>query len=249
MSEEMPIEVAKNRAAPLLERWDRALDVGKIDEARWYAEVSAVIVPAYLAGDNPRAQSGSDSTVEGWAYRRSLLADALDRDGTFLDVGCASGYLMETLVEWCRERGQRIEPYGLDISPELADLARRRLPHWADRIFTGNAIDWLPPESRGLDMPQGVAQDVPQRFDFVRTGLEYVPPRRQRDLIERLLREIVAPGGRLIVGVYSEEVDATRAGPSEEARVAAWGFRIACRTERPHLRDPRLVYRAFWIDA
>jgi hypothetical protein len=60
-------------------------------------------------------------------------------------VGCASGYLMETLVSWCHERGHTIEPYGLDISPELADLARCRLPHWAERIFTGNAIDWLPP--------------------------------------------------------------------------------------------------------
>jgi hypothetical protein len=32
------------------------------------------------------------------------------------------------------------------------------------------------------------------------------------------------------------------------ARVAAWGFAIAGRVERPHCRDPRLVYRAFWID-
>jgi SAM-dependent methyltransferase len=236
LGEETPIELAKNRAWPLLERWNRALERGEIDEARWYEEIAAVIVPAYLAGDNPRAQSGSDSTVEDWTYKRGLLAGAFDRDGTFLDVGCASGYLMETLAAWCRERGHTIEPYGLDISPELADLARRRLPHWADHIFTGNAIDWLPPEGS------------PPRFDFVRTGLEYVPPRRQRDLVARLLRDVVAPGGRLIIGVYSEERDATRAGPSEEARVASWGFRTAGRTERPHRRNPRLVYRAFWID-
>ena len=144
---------------------------------------------------------------------------------------------METLVAWCRERGHTIEPYGLDISPELADLARRRLPHWADRIFTGNAMDWLPPEGSA------------RRFDFVRTGLEYVPPQRQRDLVERLLQDVVAPGGRLIIGVYSEERDDTRAEPSKEARVAAWGFRIMGRTERLHRSDPRLLYRAFWIDS
>jgi hypothetical protein len=34
-----------------------------------------------------------------------------------------------------------------------------------------------------------------------------------------------------------------------DERVTAWGFTIAGRTARPHLRDPRLSYRAFWIDA
>lgn len=229
---ETPIELAKNRAWPLLERLNEALEAGEIEEAGWYREVAAVIVPAYLAAVDPRAQSGSGGDDAHWTYARGLLADAVDRDGSFLDVGCASGYLMETLAAWCRERGHAIEPYGLDISPELAELARRRLPRWADRIFVGNANDWV----------------APRRFDFVRAGLEYVPPRRQRDLVERLLQDAVAPEGRLIIGVYNEERDETRVGPSEEERVAAWGFRIAGRTERPHPRDARLAYRAFWID-
>jgi SAM-dependent methyltransferase len=228
-----PIELAKNRCWPLLERLNGAFEAGEIDEAGWQREVAAVIVPAYLAGDNPRAQSGSDGSVGDWEHKRGLLADAVDRDGSFLDVGCASGYLMETLAAWCRQRGYAVEPYGLDIAPELADLARRRLPHWAGRIVVGNAIDWAPP----------------RRFDLVRTGLEYVPPPLQPRLVGRLLREVVAPGGRLIIGVYSEERDATRPGASEEERVAGWGFQVAGRTERPHLRDPRIVYRALWIDA
>jgi SAM-dependent methyltransferase len=228
------IELAKNGAWPLLRRLERELQSGALDEAGWYREVAAVIVPAYLAGEDPRAQSGSSGTPEDWAYKRGLLADAVERDGTFLDVGCASGYLMETLEAWCREGGRAIEPYGLDIAPELADLARRRLPRWADRIFTGNALTWTPP----------------RRFDYVRTGLEYVPEARQRDLVARLLRDVVAPGGRLIVGVYSEERDETRPGPSEEARVAGWGLgAVSGRTERPHRRDRRIVYRAFWLDA
>jgi SAM-dependent methyltransferase len=229
---ELPIELSKNRAWPLLERLNTALEAGELDEAGWYREVAAVITPAYLAGDNPRAQSGKSGDDASWTHARGLLAEAVDRDGAFLDIGCASGYLMETLERWCRERGHIIEPYGLDIAPELADLARRRLPQWADRIFVGNAIDWPPP----------------RRFDYVRTGLEYVPPRRQRDLVTRLVEEVVAPGGRLIVGTYSEERDETRAGPSEAERVAAWGFAVAGQTERPHRHDPRLVYRAFWID-
>lgn len=230
---EPPIELAKNRAWPLLDRLNTALEAGEIDEARWYREVAAVITPAYLASDDPRGQSGSSSEDDvQWAHKRDLIADAVDRSGSFLDVGCANGYLMETLARWSRERGHDITPYGLDIAPELAALARQRLPQWAERIFVGNAIDWTPP----------------RRFDFVRTGLEYVPPRRQRDLVGRLIQEVVAPGGRLIVGVYSEERVDLLTGPSGEGRVAAWGFRIAGRAERPHLRDNRLAYRVFWID-
>ncbi len=57
----------------------------------------------------------------------SLVADAIDRDGSLLDVGCANGYLMECLPRWTPFD---VEPYGLEISSDLAELARRRLPHW-----------------------------------------------------------------------------------------------------------------------
>ena len=225
------IQLAKNRAWPLLERLNTALEAGAIDDAQWYEQIAAVIVPAYLAGEDPRAQSGSSGDEEDWTYKRSLIAEAIDREGTFLDVGCASGYLMETLTRWCEERGHTIEPYGLDIAPALADLARRRLPHWARRIFVGNAIDWTPPHP----------------FTYVRTGLEYVPPGRQRALVEHLLGEVVAPGGRLIIGTYSEERAHLRTEAADEDRVAQWGFTIAGRAARPHRQDPRLAYHVFWI--
>jgi SAM-dependent methyltransferase len=149
------------------------------------------------------------------------------RTGTFLDIGCASGYLMECMVAWCAAASIACEPYGLDIAPELAELARRRLPAWADRIFTGNAMDWTPPH----------------RFDVVRTGLEYVPSRRRRDYIARLLDDLVAPGGRLVIGVYSEQREDHAIG----RELASWGLPIAGRTEREHA-DARLAYRAVWID-
>lgn len=42
---------------------------------------------------------------------------------------------------------------GLDFASKLVELARRRLPRWADRIFLDEALTWEPPS----------------RFDFVRT--------------------------------------------------------------------------------
>jgi SAM-dependent methyltransferase len=227
------IKMAKNRAYKLIEETNAALEAGQIDEAGWYQRGMSVITPAYLAGDNPRSQSGHSGDEKHWRHARSLVAEAMDRDGDFLDVGCASGYLMECVQLWAGERGVRIEPYGLDIAPELAELARRRLPRWAGRIWVGNAIDWVPP----------------RRFDFVRTGLEYVPRRRQPDLIRRLLAEAVAPGGRLIIGTHNEEIDQTRTEPSQEETLASWGFRIAGSLRRPHYNDGRLEYGLCWIEA
>jgi len=224
------IEHAKNKAHESLSRNNAAFAAGEIDEADWFL-AGQVSTAAYLAADNPRSQSGHSGDKAHWKHARSLIGDAISRDGSFLDVGCASGHLMECMQQWLREKSVDIEPYGLDIAPELADLARRRLPHWTDRIHVGNALYWHPP----------------LRFDFVRTGLEYVPPSRQRNFIQHLLTHVVTPGGRLIIGSYSEERDDTRPGASVEDDVRSWGFTVAGRTQRTHVHDER-VYRVLWID-
>ena len=50
--------------------------------------------------------------------------------------------LLECLAGWTPHR---IKPYGLELVPALAELARARLPDRADRIFVGNALTWAPP--------------------------------------------------------------------------------------------------------
>jgi SAM-dependent methyltransferase len=185
---------------------------GAIGDEQWFAGMAAIFDAAYPEGDNPRAQSGFGGDEERWESARRPIADAIDGDGTFLDVGCASGYLLECLVRWSPHR---IEPYGLDFAPAVAALARRRLPHWADRIFVGNALTWEPPF----------------RFDFVRTELVYVPEERRRRLVERLLREVVSPGGRLIVCGYGSPRSGVRADPVAE-HVRTYGF------------EPELEFRA-----
>ena len=87
---------------------------------------------------------------------------------------------------------------------------------------------------------------APIRFDFVRTNLEYVPPRRRRDLVERLMQDIVAKDGRLIVGVYG---NADPNGPGLDDIVRGWGFSIAGGVNRPHRIRVNEVQRVFWIDA
>jgi SAM-dependent methyltransferase len=206
---------------------DAMLARGEIDENGWHREVAKVLVPAYLAANDPRAQSGFSSDETRWEEARRPLLQAVERSGTFLDIGCANGYLMECLHRWAEIEGLALEVYGVEISPELADLARRRLPQWQARIWTGNAYDFEPP----------------MRFDFVRTGLEYVAPSRRQELVRRLLTRYLHPGGRLIIGMQTE-IRTER--PIDEA-VSEWGNVIAGRIERPH-SDPRAVRRALWID-
>ena len=93
--------------------------------------MAALVVPAYLSGDNPRAQSGHSGDAARWEQARRLIVDAVERDGTFLDVGCANGYLLECLDIWSRERGLALTLSGLELNPELADAARRRPVHIA----------------------------------------------------------------------------------------------------------------------
>jgi len=156
--------------------------------------MSEIFEAAYSAGGNPRAESGFGGGEARWEAGRRPIADAVDRPGTFLDIGCANGHLLECLVRWSPHP---IEPYGLDLAPGLVALARRRLPQWSERFFVGNAATW----------------DPPRRFDVARTELVYVPGERQRAFVERLLARVVAPGGRLIVCGYGSPRSGLAADP------------------------------------
>jgi hypothetical protein len=224
-----PVEASKERSWREVARIDAALAAGEIDEQGWHQAMAAMVRPRYLAAATPWEQSGY-SRPEGeaaWVAARRFVVDALDRDGTFLDCGCANGYLMECVRRWAAAKGLDVEPYGVEVVPELVDLARRRLPAWADRIWAGNIATWTPP----------------RRFEVVRTGLDYVPDRRRRELVERLLTEFLVPGGRLVVGPFTEEVER----PATQAALAAWGRPVAGRSEAPH-PDPRVVRRVLWLD-
>src|SRR5262245_55917001 len=127
-------------------------------EQDFFAREQALHEARYLAGSNPRQQSGFGRDARDWERFRRPVVAPVDRDGSFFDIGCANGLLMESVVAWAREADHRIEPFGLEISEKLAGLARRRLPQWRDRIHVGNALLWEPQA----------------RFDFVRTELVYV---------------------------------------------------------------------------
>jgi hypothetical protein len=159
-----------------------SLAAGNLTTEMWHDEVEEVLIDAYLSNDDPRAQSGKSGDEDEWRWSRELVLDVFPKQTTFLDVGCANGYLMESVHRWGAERGIAVEPYGVDISWRIASLARRRLPHWADRIYTGNVVDWTPP----------------RRFDVVQSGLDEGGPHNERELIDRILENFLVSGGILV---------------------------------------------------
>ncbi len=154
----------------------------------WDARTRDLLEQAYVeAGDGPRGSGSGQASLGDWRAKRQQLAVPMDRDGTWLDVGCANGFLMATLPSWCAERDVTIEPYGPELLPKVADLARALHPTLAERIWTGSVMQWSPP----------------QLFTYVTTLEDQVPPDRLGDLVGRLLDTFVEAGGRLIVSAYT----------------------------------------------
>jgi hypothetical protein len=196
-------------------------------DEEYYADNVRLLEPAYLRGTTPQEGSGFGGDAARWRARREMIVHGIDRDGTFLDVGCANGLLMESVREWAAERGYQIEPYGVDLAPGLVALARSRLPHWADRIETGNAIDYRPADGR--------------RFTFVHLLLDAVPVARRTDLLHHALDTLVEPGGRLLVSHYQGDggTDLTAA-----EHVRALGFPVAGES---HSRGAERTSTTAWL--
>lgn len=157
----------------------------------YFEAARAAIRDYYLAEpSNPYRQSGRSSGAARWLETRRCIAQAVHRGGDFLDVGCANGLLLESLMQWTGERGIAIRPHGIDFVPELVALAQQRLAPHCGSFAVANAFYWQPE----------------RQFDFVRTNLEYVQPDDWSVFLQRQYRA-VADGGRLIVCHYSNADD------------------------------------------
>jgi 2-polyprenyl-3-methyl-5-hydroxy-6-metoxy-1,4-benzoquinol methylase len=179
------------------ERWE-TLPPGA-DRDEYFEALHDFLAEFYLADPtNPYRQSGRSSGAARWEESRRCIADAIDRDGDFMDIGCANGLLLESLKGWAADRGHRIRPHGIDFIAELIELARRRHPETPrDSFEVANAFYWEPR----------------RRYDWVRTEVVYVPESDRVAHVQRLYDLSVAPGGRLILCEYAE--------PGKPARGAA----------------------------
>jgi hypothetical protein len=195
----------------------------------WDRQTAALLEDEYVArGAGPRGSGSSDPSEGDWRAKRQHLAVPMDRDGTWLDAGCANGHLLATLPAWTAERGVRVEPHGLELLPRVADLAREQHPELAASIWTGSVMTWT----------------APHRFRYVTALDDLVPPDHLATMVGRLLAEFVAPGGRLILSSYTAPTDRPRA-LFDELRAAGHPPNGIIHIDRPG-RHP---LRTAWLDA
>lgn len=184
-------------------------DVAQQELRNWFAELQQILETAYTAASSPWQKSGKNGTFEDWMRLRLPNLSPVNNSGTYLDIGCANGYLLECLLSWAILKGVEIVPFGLDYSAEFVALAQKRLPMYAPHFYVGNVWNWCPP----------------QKFDYVRTELEYVPHNYQKSLVERLLEEFVAENGKLIVSHYRSRLDDLTQGWIYRD-LTTWGFEV-----------------------
>jgi len=118
-------------------------------------------------------------TQKRGTFARVLDAAALARGARVLDCGAATGFLMMEAAD----RG--LEPYGVELSDFGAESIARRFG--AERVFRGQLE-----EARFPGLPERHAFHAIFMCDY----LEHV---RDPEAVLRRARELLAPGGRVII--------------------------------------------------
>ena len=163
---------------------NRALPQGFLQELE-------ALESAYLKEDDPILQSGFRGGADRWRAERGPILNAVETDGDLLDIGCANGYLLECLLNWGGERGLKLIPHGLDQGSKLIQLAKRRLPEYADNFHVSNVWDW----------------QSPRKYRYVYMLYDCFPLDYLSEGVGRLVEQVVARQGRLIVGAYGSKSD------------------------------------------
>jgi SAM-dependent methyltransferase len=209
-----------------------ALKNGEISKEDWYALNNSYFTKRYLAADNPRAQSGHGGDEYHYAFKHLPLIEAVYRNGTFLDVGCANGHLCEMVHKWATVIGFDLQVYGVDISEGLIALAHTRLPQWRENFVVSNSFNWRPE----------------QKFDYIHVGgLGQVPEEDELLFFEHLMEHYVADGGRMFIGPYWND-EAIDSRCTSVKKLLATGITPSGYLEKTHYSNPHMILKLLWFD-
>ena len=211
---------------------DAALDNDEISIDEWYEINKEYFTTLYLSQDNPRAQSGHGGDEYHYLFSHLQIIDAINKNGTFCDIGCANGHLMEMVYKWAGGIGFDLRMFGIDISERLVEFAQGRLPQWHNNFFIGNAHKWKPE----------------QKFDYIHTRgelLENVGPKKidNRKIFEHYMENYLALGGRYIIGPYWYEND-----DFVLKNLLKWGYSPTGFSEKTHYAKSNKMKKVIWIE-
>jgi len=216
-----------------------ALENNEINKDDWYELNNLYFTRLYLSTDNPRAQSGHGGDEYHYIFSMLPILEAVYKNGSFLDVGCANGHLMEMLYKWGAGIGFELQMYGVKISEGLLELAKKRLPQWHDRFFLGNSFFWKPEH----------------KFDYIHIGgLGQVPEDDRRLFFEHLMENYLVDGGRMILGPYWREKDDSSTKRYLDGRditeklIPEFGLSPTGYIEKTHYNNPNRIRKAMWFD-
>lgn len=198
---------------------------GLVTTAEFFEGCAAESARVYLSETEPMRQSGHGGDATYWRHVRGMILEAIYQGGSFIDIGCANGHLIESLSLWMAGSGVHVDFYGLEISRELYDLAVRRLPEFSHRLFNGNGLSWRPP----------------LLFDYVYTMvLGDLPPGLRHEFLNNLYGQCLRPGGRLILGPWY--------GHGMEEEITKLGFAPTGYCEKTCPGAQGKIRRIVWID-
>jgi SAM-dependent methyltransferase len=107
--------------------------------------------------DEKRILEGScmfDCTLREWTAQRKFIIETIDHSGTLLDIGCANGLLLRSLMEW---GNHELVPYGVDPSQERLAGVAEVLPKFKDNFVRAGMTD----------LEQLPSFRLPAKFDMV----------------------------------------------------------------------------------
>ena len=208
-----------------------ALCNNEISKDEWYEINKVYFTKLYLSKDNPRGQSGHSGDEYHYVFTHLPIVEAVYKNGTFLDVGCANGHLCEMVHKWATAIGFDLQVFGVDISEGLINLAKNRLPQWREHFFIGNSFFWKPK----------------QKFDYIHVGgLGQVPEDDESMFFEHLMENYLVDGGRMILGpAWYDNEDSRYKGIKKllDSGISPSGY-----IEKTHYKNPSMLRRAVWFD-
>jgi len=206
---------------------DTALANNEINKDEWYEINNTYFTKLYLSTNNPRLQSGHGGNEYHYIFAQLPTIEAIYKNGTFLDVGCANGHLMEMLYKWGTAIGFDLQMFGVDISEELLELAKTRLPQWQDRFFLGNAFLWKPEN----------------KFDYV-LDCAQIPDDDKSMYYKHLMENYLVEGGRMIIRPYWFENEDSH----EKQIINCVGMKPTGYMIKTHYNRPNWFRKIMWFD-
>ncbi|MBI4023317.1 methyltransferase domain-containing protein [Candidatus Berkelbacteria bacterium] len=183
-----------------------------------------------LEGSDFHPEPGQEAW-EQWHQARAFIADAINQDGDVLDVGCANGLLLTSLIQWSPDH--QLVPYGIDTR---ADRVKEADGPLASR---GGRAALLPM----AELARLGEVGLPEAYDLIYwnvwDNVSFAEPVWRERLAE--LASHLKPGGRLILGFYDSDPHQSSA---RIIRLAEHGVQIA----GTH-KNPAGPERLAWIDA